>query len=284
MKVQAGLQRGDIVSKDDDTPVTVADYACQAIVAWVLQQHCSSRCGPESLCIYLHNQSCCPFVGSAQHSNFWQGREVAVTPSAEWALHACMPSLAAVRREAKLDCQMVLACAGIGLLRAAADVAVGVPYVSCSPHNLPSDYITVLLGDQQPETPHALCRLQLVAEEDSADLRRDGAQQMLSAITALVTQALQAAYPSTVQLSHDDVLDLIDLGDSQAGASGQRWVLDPIDGTRGFEVCSSLLPQHARGAELPTPVHRGDSLHWFARVGVQVSMHAVASRRHTAAC
>lgn len=81
-----------------------------------------------------------------------------------------------------------------------------------------------------------LCRLQLVAEEDSADLRQAGAKEMLSTIATLVTQALQSAYPGCPELSSDDILDLIDLGDSPAGPSGQHWVLDPIDGTRGFEV------------------------------------------------
>ena len=45
MKVQSDLQSAQIVSKEDDSPVTVADYACQAIVAWMLQQGTSDRCG-----------------------------------------------------------------------------------------------------------------------------------------------------------------------------------------------------------------------------------------------
>jgi hypothetical protein len=43
MKVQSALQFGDVQSKQDGSPVTVADYAAQAIVAWVLQQDSSDR-------------------------------------------------------------------------------------------------------------------------------------------------------------------------------------------------------------------------------------------------
>ena len=48
-------------------------------------------------------------------------------------------------------------------------------------------------------------------------------------------------------LSEDDILALIDLGDSQGGRVGRHWVLDPIDGTRGFvglrqyAVCLGML-------------------------------------------
>jgi fructose-1,6-bisphosphatase/inositol monophosphatase family enzyme len=43
------------------------------------------------------------------------------------------------------------------------------------------------------------------------------------------------------------VLDLIDQGGSEGGAVGRHWVLDPIDGTRGFvglrqyAICLGML-------------------------------------------
>jgi 3'-phosphoadenosine 5'-phosphosulfate (PAPS) 3'-phosphatase len=43
------------------------------------------------------------------------------------------------------------------------------------------------------------------------------------------------------------VLDLIDQGGSEGGAKGRHWVLDPIDGTRGFvglrqyAICLGML-------------------------------------------
>ena len=43
------------------------------------------------------------------------------------------------------------------------------------------------------------------------------------------------------------MLALIDLGDSEGGPAGRHWVLDPIDGTRGFvglrqyAVCLGML-------------------------------------------
>lgn len=43
------------------------------------------------------------------------------------------------------------------------------------------------------------------------------------------------------------MLDLIDQGASEGGAAGRHWVLDPIDGTRGFvglrqyAICLGML-------------------------------------------
>jgi 3'-phosphoadenosine 5'-phosphosulfate (PAPS) 3'-phosphatase len=70
---------------------------------------------------------------------------------------------------------------------------------------------------------------------------------MVSSITLLVNDAIGEAFPSSSHLSESDVLSLIDLGNSQAGADGVHWVLDPIDGTRGFAnsrqyaVCLGML-------------------------------------------
>jgi hypothetical protein len=44
MRVQRTLQQDSINVKTDDSPVTIADYAAQAIVAWVLQKSCDGRC------------------------------------------------------------------------------------------------------------------------------------------------------------------------------------------------------------------------------------------------
>lgn len=45
------------------------------------------------------------------------------------------------------------------------------------------------------------------------------------------------------------MLELIDTGGSEGGAAGQHWVLDPIDGTRGFvglrqyAICLGMLQE-----------------------------------------
>ena len=45
------------------------------------------------------------------------------------------------------------------------------------------------------------------------------------------------------------VLELIDTGGSEGGAHGRHWVLDPIDGTRGFvglrqyAICLGMLDE-----------------------------------------
>ncbi|XP_021861766.1 SAL1 phosphatase [Spinacia oleracea] len=75
----------------------------------------------------------------------------------------------------------------------------------------------------------------MVAEEDSGDLRNDGAQDTLERIRVLVndTIASENAY-SVSPLSAEAVLAAIDNGRSEGGPVGQHWVLDPIDGTKGF--------------------------------------------------
>ncbi|KAF9597198.1 hypothetical protein IFM89_016339 [Coptis chinensis] len=75
----------------------------------------------------------------------------------------------------------------------------------------------------------------LVAEEDSADLRTDGAQETLERITKLVSDTLSSDGSYDISpLSREDVLTAIDSGKSEGGPNGRHWVLDPIDGTKGF--------------------------------------------------
>ncbi|KAF8118484.1 hypothetical protein N665_0005s0241 [Sinapis alba] len=77
--------------------------------------------------------------------------------------------------------------------------------------------------------------ISLVAEEDSAELRKVAAETVLARITELVkdTLATDESYAAS-PLSSDDVLNAIDSGKSEGGPKGRHWVLDPIGGTRGF--------------------------------------------------
>ncbi|RYQ82361.1 hypothetical protein Ahy_B10g100945 isoform B [Arachis hypogaea] len=79
----------------------------------------------------------------------------------------------------------------------------------------------------------------LVAEEDSAYLRsRNLAGSVLDAITAIDS-------PTSKPLTQDDVLEAIDRGGEDAFLFGSEpatyWVLDPIDGTRGFVKAGKAL-------------------------------------------
>ncbi|MBA0614435.1 hypothetical protein Godav_014734 [Gossypium davidsonii] len=74
----------------------------------------------------------------------------------------------------------------------------------------------------------------LVAEEDSKDLRKDGGQEIVERITKLVNDSLTIDGSYNVTLSTEDVLKAIDNGRSEGGSQGRHWVLDPIDGTKGF--------------------------------------------------
>jgi len=96
---------------------------------------------------------------------------------------------------------------------------------------------------------------QIVAEEESAQLRGDGddATALRARIWDLVrTTKLDDDVAETGVLggavrSADAMLELIDSGDSKGGRSGRIWALDPIDGTKGFlrggqyAVCLGLM-------------------------------------------
>lgn len=90
--------------------------------------------------------------------------------------------------------------------------------------------VSFALQKEFPSEPFSL-----VAEEDSKDLRQDGAQETLERITKLVNETLASdgAY-NTSTLSTEDVIRAIDGGKSEGGSHGRHWVLDPIDGTKGF--------------------------------------------------
>ncbi|CAH8346283.1 unnamed protein product [Eruca vesicaria subsp. sativa] len=75
----------------------------------------------------------------------------------------------------------------------------------------------------------------LVAEEETGELRKKGSEVFLEGVTKLVkdTLASEESYTDSPP-STEDVLNAIDCGKSEGGCSGYHWVLDPIDGTRGF--------------------------------------------------
>ncbi|XP_041003203.1 SAL1 phosphatase-like isoform X2 [Juglans microcarpa x Juglans regia] len=75
----------------------------------------------------------------------------------------------------------------------------------------------------------------LVAEEDSGDLRKESGQETLQRITKLVNDTIvNDGSFSVPTLTTEDVLMAIDSGKSDGGSHGRHWVLDPIDGTKGF--------------------------------------------------
>jgi len=74
----------------------------------------------------------------------------------------------------------------------------------------------------------------LVAEEDSEELRKEGAQEILQNITDLVNETIFDDGSYNISFTKEGILSAIDDGKSEGGASGRHWVLDPIDGTKGF--------------------------------------------------
>jgi 3'(2'), 5'-bisphosphate nucleotidase len=84
--------------------------------------------------------------------------------------------------------------------------------------------ISLQLGAAYPSIP-------LVAEEDAASLRDPSSAALLQQVTEAV---LRSCAPSCAPASSSAVLDAIDRGLVAVPGATARWVLDPIDGTRGF--------------------------------------------------
>ncbi|KAL2528276.1 Inositol monophosphatase family protein [Forsythia ovata] len=90
--------------------------------------------------------------------------------------------------------------------------------------------VSFILEKEFPSMPFSL-----VAEEDSEDLRKEETRETLVRIKELVNDTLACNGMNYISpLSEEDVLDAIDRGKSEGGPHGQHWVLDPIDGTKGF--------------------------------------------------
>ncbi|KAI1338777.1 3',5'-bisphosphate nucleotidase [Xylariaceae sp. FL0016] len=91
---------------------------------------------------------------------------------------------------------------------------------------------------------------EIVAEEEAAQLREDS--NLRTTIWDLVKDTtLSDAAPEKLLggpiKSEDELLTMIDYGNSKGGASGRIWAIDPIDGTKGFlrggqyAVCLALM-------------------------------------------
>ncbi|KAK7319251.1 hypothetical protein RJT34_03970 [Clitoria ternatea] len=90
--------------------------------------------------------------------------------------------------------------------------------------------VSYILERELPSEPFSL-----VAEEDSGDLRKESGQDTLKRITELVNDTLASEGSNSFStLTTDEVLRAIDNGKSEGGSVGRHWVLDPIDGTKGF--------------------------------------------------
>ena len=72
----------------------------------------------------------------------------------------------------------------------------------------------------------------LVAEEDARSMREPAGAKLRARVTAVVNDALEGVVER--RLSEEEVMDAIDRGATDGGATGSFWILDPIDGTKGF--------------------------------------------------
>lgn len=92
---------------------------------------------------------------------------------------------------------------------------------------------------------------EIVAEEEAAKLREDDslAEHVWNLVkgTRLDDEKAEKEVLGGSVQSKDEMLDLIDKGDSKGGRSGRIWAIDPIDGTKGFlrggqyAVCLGLM-------------------------------------------
>ncbi|KAE8696258.1 putative SAL4 phosphatase [Hibiscus syriacus] len=115
----------------------------------------------------------------------------------------------------------------------------------------------------------------LMAEEDSNDLRKDGAGEMVERITELVNESLTRDGSYNVTLSPEDVLKVIDSGKSEGGSEGRHWVLDPVDVGGGTYMQpldgSSTVKVQVSGVENP------EEASFFESYEAAHSMHDLSS-------
>ena len=85
--------------------------------------------------------------------------------------------------------------------------------------------VSLLLRDRFGNIP-------MVGEESADSLRTDEGAELADQVTHHVAAALRdSACP---QSEAGPILDAIDACNDEGGARGRRWVLDPIDGTKGY--------------------------------------------------
>lgn len=85
--------------------------------------------------------------------------------------------------------------------------------------------VSLLLRKQFPDIP-------MVGEESADSLRNDDGAELADQVTRHVAAALR--HSDCPQSESGPILDAIDDCNDPGGATGRRWVLDPIDGTKGY--------------------------------------------------
>ncbi len=80
--------------------------------------------------------------------------------------------------------------------------------------------VTARLAEAFPDIP-------VLAEEDASQLAGPGSEPIAMRVVA----AVRRVRPS---LDHDAIVRLLGMGGASGGPSGRFWVLDPVDGTKGF--------------------------------------------------
>ncbi|PLW56474.1 hypothetical protein PCANC_04806 [Puccinia coronata f. sp. avenae] len=157
---------------------------------------------------------------------------------------------------------------------------------------------------------------EIVGEEDSSELLNTTDKKYLEQIVNFTNQALTedrlstgddekewAEFRNQSKLSQDDLVKLIDLGNSMGGKrAGNRrfWTLDPIDGTKGFlrgehyAICLALIVDGKvvlgvvgtpnlplQGASCP-PTHQPEGVLFFAEEGAGAFQRPLDSDQYTA--
>ena len=88
-----------------------------------------------------------------------------------------------------------------------------------------ADYASqvIMIETIRREFPRSL----FVGEEDSSMLRQQSSKAMCDEVISLVHTVYS-------DMTKDEILNCIDMGSHGGGGQGSFWVLDPIDGTKGF--------------------------------------------------
>ena len=166
----------------------------------------------------------------------------------------CMTTLATGTMSMLMAAELAAACAAVRAgARAAARVQQGalgtISKQDTSPVTV-ADFAVqaIVFFSLRANLPAASLPLRLMAEED-ADTFKSGGAALAEAVTRVVNSVLLRPSGPQQQWSSDDVAEALGAGTFSGGDMSPYWILDPIDGTRGFirggQYCVGLAKSEA---------------------------------------
>ncbi|PWA67648.1 HAL2-like protein [Artemisia annua] len=213
-----------VVSKLDDSPVTVADWSVQAMISWIL----SESFGRENVSIVAEEDT--QTLSDVKSTSLLASVVTTVNESLAMA-----PRFGLNGPTAPLEASEVLdaisRCNSSG-------GPVGRHWV-LDPVDGTLDWSVQAMISWILSESFGRENVSIVAEEDTQTLSDVKSTSLLASVVTTVNESLAMAprfglNGPTAPLEASEVLDAISRCNSSGGPVGRHWVLDPVDGTLGF--------------------------------------------------